>query len=238
MGWSESRWPRRHEVSVSEAQSIASPRLRRLAQRRSEPPEPDPERCELCAEEIPAAHRHLLDLESHRLLCACRACALLFDRHEAGGGHYRLVPERRLRLEDFELSDLAWEQLRIPVDMAFFFHDSAAGRVMAFYPGAMGATESRLELEAWEEIAAANPVLGEMEPDVEALLVNRTRGARRHWLVPIDDCFSLVGAIRTRWRGFSGGKEVWQEIDRFFERLDQASRPSAGRPQPQTPGRS
>jgi hypothetical protein len=102
----------------------------------------------------------------------------------------------------------------------------------------MGATESRLEHEAWEEIAAANPVLSEMEPDVEALLIDRTRGARRQWLVPIDDCFALVGVIRTRWRGFSGGKEVWQEIDRFFERLDRSSRPSAGRHQVENVERS
>lgn len=222
----------------AQSQSIASPRLQRLAQRRSEPPEPDPERCELCAETLPASHRHLLTLETRQLVCVCRACALLFDRREAGGGHYRLVPERRLRLQDFELSDLAWEQLRIPVDMAFFFRDTAAGRVVAFYPGAMGATESRLELEAWEEIGTANPVLDEMEPDVEALLVDRTRDARRQWLVPIDDCFALVGLIRTRWRGFSGGKEVWQELDRFFERLDQRARPSAQRRQPENLERS
>ena len=64
---------------------------------------------------------------------------------------------------------------------------------------------------------AANPVLAELEPDVEALLVNRARGAREHWLVPIDDCYALVGLIRTRWRGLSGGEEVWREIDAFFD---------------------
>jgi len=135
------------------------------------------------------------------------------------------VPERRLRLERFELDDLAWEQLRIPVDMAFFFHSSPAERVMAFYPSPMGATESRLELDAWQDLAAANPVLDDLEPDVEALLVNRARGARSHWLVPIDECFALVGLIRTRWRGLTGGKEVWIEIDRFFEQLDRRARP-------------
>ena len=72
---------------------------------------------------------------------------MLFDRRAAGGGHYRLIPERRLRLTGFELADAAWEELRIPVDMAFFFHSSAAERVVAFYPGPMGATESLLELE-------------------------------------------------------------------------------------------
>jgi hypothetical protein len=134
------------------------------------------------------------------------------------------VPDRRLRLDDFELSELAWEQLQIPVDMAFFFHNSSAERVMAFYPSPMGATESRLELAAWRDLEAANPVLATIEPDVEALLVNRAKGARRQWLVPIEDCYRLVALIRTRWRGFTGGKEVWLELDRFFDDLDRRAR--------------
>jgi hypothetical protein len=58
-----------------------------------------------------------------------------------------------------------------------------------------------------------------LEPDVEALLVNRARSARQHFLVPIEDCFRLAGLIRTRWRGLSGGKEVWEEIEGFYEAL-------------------
>jgi hypothetical protein len=183
------------------------------------------ERCELCSAPLPGDHRHLVDLQSRQLLCACRACSLLFDRRAAGGGHYRLVPDRRLRLDDFALDEVTWEELRIPVDMAFFFYSSVAGRVMAFYPSPMGATESRLELSAWEEIARSNPVLETMEGDVEALLVNRAGEQRGHWLVPIDDCYRLVAVIRTRWRGFSGGKEVWLEIKHFFEDLDLHARP-------------
>jgi Family of unknown function (DUF5947) len=205
--------------------TMATPRLRRLAQRAASPVAQAEERCELCGEPIPAQHRHLIDLSSRQLMCACRACSLLFDRAAAGGGHFRLVPERRLRLDDFELSDLTWERLSIPVDMAFFFHSSRDERVLAFYPSPMGATESLLELEAWRELEDANPVLRELEPDVEALLVNRARGARRQWLVPVDVCYSLVAVIRTRWRGLSGGKEVWQEIDRFFEELDRQAKP-------------
>ena len=126
------------------------------------------------------------------------------------------------------MDDVAWEELRLPVDMAFFFHHSQAGRVMAFYPGPMGATESLLELEAWARSAVANPVLATLEHDVEALLVNRARGASEHWVVPIDDPYELVGLIRTRWRGLTGGKPVWEEIERFYEALDRRSRPRAG----------
>jgi len=200
--------------------AVAATRLRTLAQRTTAEREAASERCELCAAPIPCEHRHLLDLRDRELVCTCRPCALLFDREAAGAGKYRLVPERRLRLPDFQLDDLEWERLRIPVDMAFLFHNSDAGRVMAFYPGPMGPTESQLELDSWAEIERANPVLATMAPDVEALLVNRARGARSQWLVPIDDCYALVGVMRTRWRGFTGGRELWKEIERFFAALD------------------
>jgi hypothetical protein len=187
------------------------------------------EQCELCNTPIPSAHRHLLELSSRELICVCRPCSLLFDRGGSGNGRYKLVPERRLCLEDFVMSEQAWEELRIPVEMAFFFYSSAEERVVAYYPGPMGPTESQLELSSWQEIERANPVLGELEVDVEALLVNRIRGARRHWLVPLDDCYGLVGVIRTRWRGLTGGSEVWQEIDRFFVELDSRARSASAR---------
>jgi hypothetical protein len=140
---------------------LDSPRLARLARSGAAAPAAGsaptpavpgelPERCELCGEPLPAEHRHLLDRRERRLLCACRACSLLFDRRAAGAGHYRLVPERRRRLEEFMLDDATWEQLRIPVELAFFFHSSAVQRMVAFYPSPMGATESRLELAAWD----------------------------------------------------------------------------------------
>jgi Family of unknown function (DUF5947) len=205
--------------------TVVSSRLRRLARAEASEREAVAERCDLCGEPIPPEHRHLLDLETREVSCACRACSLLFDRPAAGGGHYRLIPDRSYRLEGFELDDLAWDELRIPVEMAFFFRGSKEGRVQAFYPSPMGATESLLVLEAWTALEEANPVLREMAADTEALLVNRARGARQHFLVPIDECYRLVGLIRTRWRGFTGGKEVWEEIGRFFAELERRSRP-------------
>jgi hypothetical protein len=56
-------------------------------------------------------------------------------------------------------------------------------------------------------------------PDVEALLVNRVKGAREYYRVSIDRCFSLVGLIRQHWRGLSGGAEAWDAIDAFFDTL-------------------
>jgi hypothetical protein len=181
------------------------------------------EKCELCSQPLVAEHRHLLDLQAHRLLCACQACTILFDRSAAGGRHYRLIPDRCRLVGDFELPDELWARLAIPVELAFIFRSTTADRMVAFYPSPVGATESLLELDTWEEIAAANPVLGTMEPDVEALLVNHARGAREHWLVPVDECYRLVGLIRTHWRGLGGGLEVWSEIASFFDSMRRRS---------------
>jgi Family of unknown function (DUF5947) len=202
----------------------ASSRLGRLARRPPAARDSDAERCELCGEAIPHEHRHLLEVATRELRCACRPCSILFDRRAASEGRYRLVGDRRLALPDLVLDDLMWEELRLPVDIAFFFRSSTAGRVLAYYPSPLGPTESLLSLEAWDALEAANPVLRTMEPDVEALLVDRARGARRHWLVPIEDPYALVGVIRTRWRGLTGGSEVWRELERFFDRLDERSR--------------
>jgi len=182
------------------------------------------ERCELCSEPIPSEHRHLLEVSSREIMCSCRACSILFDSKAASEGRYRIIPDRRLFLEDFEMSDAQWESLRIPVDMAFFFHSAPAERVVAFYPSPMGPTESLLKLSAWEDLERINPVLKEMEQDVEALLVNRAKGAREHFLVPMDKCYSLVGLIRMHWRGFSGGQEVWEALEQFFEELRRRSK--------------
>jgi hypothetical protein len=103
--------------------------------------------------------------------------------------------------------------------MAFFSRSTPAARVITLYPSPMGATESSLGLDTWEELERCNPVLKGMEPDVEALLVNRVRGAREYFLVPIDECYKLVGLIRTYWTGFTGGREVWRQIELFFTQL-------------------
>lgn len=92
------------------------------------------------------------------------------------------------------------------------------------YPSPAGATESLLSLEAWSEIANSNPAIAKMESDVEALLVNRIGHARgftkaEYYVLPVDQCFRLVGLIRSHWRGFSGGTEVWQKIGEFFAGL-------------------
>jgi hypothetical protein len=183
--------------------------LRKFARRPS-----TAERCELCSVELSPLHQHLLDPKTRQIVCSCDGCAVLFCGQE--GAHYLRVPRRIRSLSDFQMADLQWESLMIPINLAFFYRDSAADRVMAMYPSPAGAIESLLSLESWTQIAAEHPALQKMEADVETFLVNRVGTSAEYYIVPIDECYRLVGLIRIHWRGLSGGTEVWREIHQFF----------------------
>jgi Family of unknown function (DUF5947) len=175
------------------------------------------ELCELCSAVIPDAHQHLIEPENRKLVCVCDACAILFGNQ--GEAKYRRVPRRTRFLLDFRLTEAQWKNLLIPIRLAFIFHDSAAHKSIALYPSPAGPTESWLEPAAWDEIAEQNPALQKMEPDVEALLINRMGSAGEYYLAPIDECFRLTGLLRAHWRGLSGGAEVWEEVANFFVEL-------------------
>jgi hypothetical protein len=139
---------------------------------------------------------------------------------------YRPIPWQTRSLPNFQMSEAQWGSLAIPINLAFLFYNSTTEKMTAMYPSPAGATESLLSLEMWEALVADNPALGQMEPDVEALLVNRVKSKEAmYYLVPIDECFKLVGLIRIYWRGLSGGSEVWQEIEHFFTALAQKASP-------------
>jgi hypothetical protein len=150
---------------------------------------------------------------------------LLFSEQGAGAGKYLLVPKRYLVLEDFQMADEQWDDLMIPVNMAFIYRSTGAKTVMAYYPSPAGATESLLDLEGWQELVKSNPILDELAPDVEALLINRVKDARAYYIVPIDACYQLVGLIRLSWRGLGGGSEVWEAITDFFQEIQRKARP-------------
>jgi hypothetical protein len=193
-----------------------------LARVRASRPEPSSqERCEMCAEPIGEQHPHVVDLVGRGLMCTCRPCYLLFTA-DGAQQRYRAVPDRYLSLSDFALGGGQWDELEIPVGLAFFFVNSVQARTVAFYPGPAGATESELPLGAWGRILDANPVLETLVPDVEALIVrmpDRSRNRPEAHLVPIDRCYELVGLLRTAWRGFDGGQEARALLDAFFADL-------------------
>jgi hypothetical protein len=182
-------------------------------------PADDAERCEMCREVLGERHGHVVDLEKRSLACTCRACYLLFTHSGAAGGRYRSVPESVGYDPDRPLTDEDWNELQIPVAMAFFFYNSALGRVVAGYPSPGGVTECELDLAAWDRLAAAYPLLGALAPDVEAILVNRT--GNETFLIPIDECYALVGQLRMLWQGFDGGQEARTALATFLGGLRQ-----------------
>jgi hypothetical protein len=187
------------------------------------------ERCEMCAEAIDEQHQHVVDLVGRGLLCTCRPCYLLFTA-EGAELRYRAVPDRYLSFPGVVLDARQWDELEIPVGLAFFFANSLLGRTVAFYPGPAGATESELPLGAWDQVVSAHPALAAVAPDVEAVIVrmpDRSVGAAC-FLVPIDRCYELVGALRSVWRGFDGGQEARDVLDGFFADLTARSRPGPG----------
>lgn len=169
-------------------------------------------RCELCEAPVQGEHGHVVDTRSAEVLCACRACALLFEPE--GGGHFLRVPDRRQRLTGLRPADLG-----IPVSLAFFV-TAPDGSATAHYPSPLGATRSDLDGPAWQAIAARAGELRTLRPMVEALLVNGVRGAGECWLVPIDDCYRLMALVRGEWTGMSGGDQVWAKIEQYFAQLD------------------
>jgi len=192
----------------------------------------DGERCEMCAEPISDQHQHVVDLDTRALMCACRGCYLLFATEGARQRH-RAIPERYLSFPGFRLAPGQWEQLEIPVALAFFFRNSVQDRTIAFYPGPAGATESELPLAAWQSVVAGNPGLAMAAPDTEAVMIRApgpNRPAAEALLVPIDSCYQLVGRLRSVWRGFDGGQDARASIETWFDGVRARSRPAKGTP--------
>jgi hypothetical protein len=183
------------------------------------------ETCEFCAAEVPGTHAHVADLEHSSLMCACRACYLLFTHSQAGKGRYRSVPDRYLTDPAHPVGPGEWEALEIPVGLAFFLRSSGQDAVTAFYPSPAGATECRLDLAAWDRMADAHPLLAAAAPDVEATLISRSDAEVECFVVPIDACYELAGRMRLHWRGFDGGAEARESIAEFLGQVRGRARP-------------
>jgi len=170
------------------------------------------ERCDICRAPIPEDHRHMLHLVDRRIVCTCEACWALYS----GEAEYRPTGMRTVWLDGFQCSEETWAAFGIPIGLAFFMRSTVTGTVVAFYPSPAGATESELTLEAWEALRASNPVLEQLEADAEALVVNRMSDPPQFAIVPIDQCYALVGLIKSRWEGISGGSAIEQAVPEFF----------------------
>lgn len=195
----------------------------------------DPAGCELCGRSLPESHGHLVDLHRRGIACVCPACRLLFHSDGHSGLRYRSVPDRYRYRPRPRLTDGLWYRLGVPVGLAFCFYNSTLDQPVVVYPSPAGPTEAELPPRSWPDLVAAEPLLSQLRPDVEAVLVHRVAdptGARYEtFLLPIDVGYRLVGLIRRHWRGFDGGQEAWQEIHRFLaelrERAERVGQPDA-----------
>lgn len=193
---------------------------------------PLPERCELCAVAVPPEHRHVVNLDTRALLCACRPCALLFDGDAEQA--YRTVPDRYASLPGV-VTRAEWDGLEVPVGLAFVLRNSRQGRTVVAYPGPAGATEAELPLGLWDTLADREPALAGVADDVEAVLVRAEPDGFSCHIVPVDACYELVGQLRTGWRGFDGGSEARERIAAFFDRVAARCRPLAATPKAAAP---
>jgi hypothetical protein len=173
------------------------------------------EHCDLCGLTIADDHRHLLALVERRIVCSCETCWAM----RSGEGDYRPVGNRTLWLPELDVPDDLWASFQIPIGLAFFMQSTVTACVVAMYPSPAGATESELHFETWQRMVALNPVLGDLEPDIEGLIVNRLTEPAVYAIAPIDVCYALTGAIKLTWEGISGGTGVGEAVTRFFDEL-------------------
>lgn len=182
-------------------------------------PEVEVEKCNFCGTVLSPDHRHLVDLSAMRFMCTCEMCMII----NSSNGNYKPLPQRYLNLTAFNMSDALWSDFLIPVNMAFFVKSSMKQGTVAYYPAPTGATESKLKIEAWNNLVQLNPILNDLANDLEALLINKLGDEDQYYIVPIDSCYKLIGMIRIAWKGIFGGKEVNDIINQFFSELKEKS---------------
>ncbi len=188
--------------------------LRGLARAPTRTPQRD-EACELCGVGISENHRHLLALSERRIVCACEACWAM----RSGEGDYRPTGNRTVWLPGLDVPDDLWASFQIPIGLAFFMESTVTACVVAMYPSPGGATESELHFDSWTRMRSLNPVLDNLEPDIEGLIANRLAEPPMYVIAPIDRCYALTGTIKAHWEGISGGPGVHDAVARFFDSL-------------------
>jgi hypothetical protein len=172
--------------------------------------------CDVCGMPAEFNHSQLVHAPTRRLIRACESCTkALTSWHD---GQYRAVPKCVEILPEFHMGEGQWASLQFPINLAFLYYSTPDRRVVAMYPGPSGAAAGKLPIGFWEQIAAENPILRQLRPDVEGLLMNRAGRTQRFFRVPIDECFNLFQYMRDNWNGVTGGIDLWRKVEWCFAR--------------------
>ncbi len=184
----------------------------------------DHRNCDICRSELIDTHRHVVEVKTRRILCACDLCSSSFSVQS--NGRFRLIPQYVTRVA-LSFSDSQWARLGIPIGLAFFTVEKPsqgdAVIVRAVYPSPAGAVASSVDSDLWQSLIESRAGSLRLLPDVESLLVRRTEGKHECFIVPVDRCFELIGIVRRNWQGMSGGVDVHHAIDQFFHQIDESA---------------
>jgi hypothetical protein len=180
-------------------------------------------RCQMCGEWLGEIHPHLWEVEARRMICSCRRCDLRFERTLSQ--RYRRLRPHVQALPALQLDGGIWHALAGPaldspggaVELAFFFRVSLTGVVKVGRPGRFGVDEEVVDQEAWATLTDRNPILNDLESDVEALLVSRLGLEAEHYRVSIDHGYRLLALVRGDW----AGSRVPTAVREYFTALRQ-----------------
>jgi hypothetical protein len=184
----------------SAGQTLAA--LRRFAQAR-----PVEERCELCAASIGEPHEHLYEPVKRTLMCACKACGLLFP--ETGEASYRRLVTRTPTRCAVAFEERDWALLDLPVRLAFLMPSQVHARLFVSFPNARGATESQLPLDRWNQLCGRHPALASLLPELDVLALDARQAPMRSAWMSVDLYLGMLGRLR----GASLAVQAWQEFE-------------------------
>ncbi len=184
--------------------------IRSAGERR--PPEPVPgEHCDLCQEQVPDEHRHLYDTDGGEVLCACRACSLLFAGEEAAQGatgwcRGAASASRRSTRPAWACPSAWRSSCPPPTARSAAHYPSPRATRCGGGPGGLGRSRGGL------------PACASCAPTWRRCSSTR-HGGRAALDRPVDDCHRVVAIVRREWR-MSGGDRVWPAVEQFFAGLE------------------
>ena len=136
------------------------------------------ERCELCSLEICAPTIRTVRSDGPQAGVLVRCLRVVVQRTQLMPGSSGCRDEIRL-LSEFHMTDAQWDGLMVPINMAFFFRSSPEQGWWRHVPQSGGRHGVAAFAGGVERNCATRiPNSKKMEPDVEALLVNRIGHAR------------------------------------------------------------